>query len=70
MGKTKNIETEGVVTSVNRSNYIVELDNGHSLNCKAKGKMNLYKIRILEGDRVKVEISPYSMERGIITYRM
>lgn len=68
--KTENIKTEGLVTSANRSNYVVELDNGHSLNCTVKGIMSKRKIRVMPGDRVKIEISPYSMERGMITYRM
>ena len=50
-------------------NYRVELDNKHSVLAYASGKMRKFRIRILPGDRVKLELSPYDLTRGRITYR-
>jgi len=47
----------------------VELENGHRVLCHVSGKMRKYFIRILPGDRVTVELSPYDLTRGRITYR-
>ncbi len=49
--------------------FRVELDNGHKLLAHISGKMRMHYIRILPGDRVKVEISPYDLSRGRITFR-
>jgi translation initiation factor IF-1 len=71
MAKTKDkIETEGVVVeALPGTQFRVELDNGHEILAYLSGKMRKYYIRILLGDRVKVEISPYDLERGRIVYR-
>lgn len=70
MGKEDIIECEGTVTEpLPNAMFKVELDNGHSILAHISGKMRMHFIRILPGDRVKVELSPYDLERGRITYR-
>jgi translation initiation factor IF-1 len=68
--KEEALEFEGTVTSVlGNSNFRVELDNGHSVLATIAGKMRRFRIRVLEGDRVKIEVSPYDLNRGRIVYR-
>ncbi len=70
MAKEGKIEMEGVVTEVLPDrNYRVRLDNGHEVLAYAAGKMAKFKIKVLEGDRVALELSPYDLTRGRITYR-
>lgn len=70
MAKQDAIEMEGAVTSVLPDlRFRVELDNGHEVLATIAGKMRKFRIRVLEGDRVKVEISPYDLTRGRITFR-
>lgn len=70
MAKQDAIEIEGVVTEVLPDrNFRVLLDNGHTVLAYAAGKMSKHKIRVLVGDRVSVELSPYDLSRGRITYR-
>jgi len=64
------IEVEGtVVEALPNTQFLVELDNGHRILAYLSGKMRKYYIRILLGDRVKVEMSMYDPTRGRITYR-
>jgi translation initiation factor IF-1 len=64
------IEMEGtVVEALPNTQFTVELDNGHEVLAYLSGKMRKYYIRILLGDRVRVELSPYDLTRGRITYR-
>lgn len=64
------IEVEGtVVEALPNTQFLVELDNGHRILAYLSGKMRKYYIRILLGDRVKVEMSIYDPKRGRITYR-
>ena len=64
------IEMEGTVTEVlPNANFRVELENGHLILAYLSGKMRKFYIRVLEGDRVKVEMSPYDLTRGRVTYR-
>lgn len=64
------IELEGtIVESLPNAMFRVELDNGHKVLAHISGKMRMNYIRILPGDRVKVELSPYDLSRGRITYR-
>ena len=64
------IEVEGkVVEALPNAMFRVELDNGHRVLAHISGKMRMYYIRILPGDRVKMELSPYDLNRGRITYR-
>ena len=64
------IEMQGTVTEVlPDTNFRVELENGHEVLAYISGRMRKNYIRILEGDRVTVELSPYDLRRGRITYR-
>lgn len=64
------IEVEGVVKErLPNALFIVELENGHEVNAHISGKLRMNYIRILEGDRVTVELSPYDLTKGRITWR-
>lgn len=64
------IEVEGtVVEALPNAMFRVELTNGHTVLAHISGKMRQHYIRVLEGDRVKVELSPYDLTRGRVTYR-
>jgi translation initiation factor IF-1 len=64
------IEFEGTVSDVLPSTmFRVNLENGHEILATVAGKMRKYRIRILAGDRVTVEVSPYDLNRGRITFR-
>jgi translation initiation factor IF-1 len=64
------IEVEGtIVEALPSTQFRVELDNKHKVLAYLSGKMRKYYIRILLGDRVRVELSPYDLSRGRITYR-
>jgi translation initiation factor IF-1 len=68
--KEEKIEVEGtVIEALPGTMFRVRLDNGHEVLAYLSGKMRKYYIRILLGDRVKVELSPYDLSRGRITYR-
>jgi translation initiation factor IF-1 len=70
LSKQDAIEFEGVVSDVLPSAmFRVGLDNGHSLLATVAGKMRKFRIRILAGDKVTVEVSPYDLTRGRITFR-
>jgi len=70
MAKQKSIELDGTVTeSLGNAMFRVELENGHIITAHISGKMRLHYIRILPGDRVKLEMSPYDLSKGRITYR-
>lgn len=70
MQKEEPIEVEGVVIEpLPNAMFRVELTNGHRVLAHISGKMRMHFIRILPGDRVKVELSPYDLTRGRITYR-
>jgi translation initiation factor IF-1 len=70
MAKKEAIEVEGtVVEPLPNAMFRVELANGHQVLAHASGKMRLHFIRILRGDKVLVELSPYDLSRGRITYR-
>jgi translation initiation factor IF-1 len=69
--KEEKIEVEGeVVEALPSTMFRVQLDNGHSVLARISGKMRKHYIRILPGDRVKVELSPYDLTRGRITFRL
>ncbi|MCK5566597.1 translation initiation factor IF-1 [Actinomycetota bacterium] len=64
------IEAEGtILEALPNAMFRVELENGHKLLAHISGKMRMHYIKILPGDSVKVEISPYDLSRGRITYR-
>ena len=70
MVKEDLIEVEGVIKeALPNAMFKVELDNGHEVLAHVSGKIRMHFIRILPGDRVKVELSPYDLSRGRITYR-
>ena len=70
MGKEEKIEMEGEVTeALPNTMFRVKLDNDHQVLGHISGKMRRHYIRILPGDRVKIELSPYDLDRGRITYR-
>jgi translation initiation factor IF-1 len=70
MPKEDAIEVEGkVVETLPNAMFRVELDNGHRVLAHISGKMRLHFIKILPGDRVTVELSPYDLTRGRIVYR-
>jgi translation initiation factor IF-1 len=70
MAKEGVIEVEGVVKeALPNTTFRVELENGHEILAHSSGKMRLHYIRILPGDKVKVELSPYDLNRGRIVYR-
>lgn len=70
MAKKDKLEVEGtVVKLLPNTQFQVELDNGHQVLAYLSGKMRKYYIRILLGDRVRVEMTPYDLNRGRITYR-
>ncbi|HEY90158.1 MAG TPA: translation initiation factor IF-1 [Thermoflexia bacterium] len=70
MAKSEKIEMLGTVTeALKGTKFRVELDNDHEIIAYLSGKMRRYYIRILLGDRVKIEISPYDLDRGRIVYR-
>jgi len=70
VSKKETIEVEGtVIEPLPNAMFRVELANGHQVLAHASGKMRLHYIRILRGDKVLVELSPYDLSRGRITYR-
>ncbi len=70
MSKEDEIELEGkVVEPLPNAMFKVELENGHQVLAHISGKMRMHYIKILPGDKVTVELSPYDLDRGRITYR-
>ena len=70
MAKEDAIELEGtVLEALPNAMFRVELENGHKILAHISGKMRMHYIKILPGDKVQVELSPYDLTRGRITYR-
>lgn len=70
MAKEDAIELEGTVTEVlPNATFRVQVDNGHDVLTTLGGNMRRFRIRVLQGDRVKIAVSPYDLTRGRITYR-
>ncbi|MBU3927178.1 MAG: translation initiation factor IF-1 [Bacteroidales bacterium] len=70
MAKQQSIEQDGtVVESLGNAMFRVELENGHVITAHISGKMRMHYIKILPGDRVKLEMSPYDLSKGRITFR-
>ena len=70
MSKEDVIEVEGTVVEIlPNTNFKVELENGHQILAHISGKLRMNYIKILPGDKVKVELSPYDLTRGRITWR-
>ena len=71
MAKEDQIEMEGkVIDTIPNTMFRVELENGHVVTAHISGKMRKHYIRILTGDSVKVEMTPYDLTKGRITFRM
>jgi translation initiation factor IF-1 len=70
MSKQGLIEQDGtIIEALSNAMFRVELENGHVLIAHISGKMRMHYIKILPGDKVKVEMSPYDLTKGRITYR-
>ncbi len=70
MAKQAGIEQDGtIVEALSNAMFRVELENGHEITAHISGKMRMNYIRILPGDRVKVEMSPYDLTKGRISFR-
>ncbi len=70
MAKEDSIQVEGtVIETLPNDMFRVELENGHKVLAHVSGKMRMHFIKILPGDKVTVELSPYDLTRGRITYR-
>ena len=70
MAKEESIQVEGsVIEALPNAMFRVELENGHKILAHVAGKMRMHFIRILPGDKVTVELSPYDLTRGRITFR-
>jgi translation initiation factor IF-1 len=70
MAKEEAIELEGTVTEVlPDATFRVQVNNGHDVHATIAGKMRRFRIRVLAGDRVTLEVSPYDLTRGRITFR-
>ena len=70
MSKEDNLEFNGtVIDLLPESRCMVELDNGHKVLCYTAGKLKKFKIRMLVGDKVTIEMTPYDLTKGRITYR-
>ncbi|MCL4304755.1 translation initiation factor IF-1 [bacterium] len=70
MSKEQSIKVDGVIEEcLPNATFRVVLENGHKVLCHISGKMRMHFIKILPGDKVSVELSPYDLNRGRITYR-
>ena len=70
MAKQASIEQEGtIIESLSNAMFRVELENGHVVSAHISGKMRLHYIKLLPGDKVKLEMSPYDLTKARITYR-
>ena len=70
MAKQANIEIDGTIKqALSNAMFRVELENGHEVVAHISGKMRKFYIKLLPGDKVKLEMSPYDLSKGIITYR-
>ena len=70
MVKQPNIELDGIIKqALSNAMFRVELENGHIITAHISGKMRKYYIKLLPGDKVKLEMSPYDLTKGRITYR-
>ena len=70
MARQASIEQDGIIKeSLSNAMFRVELDNGHIITAHISGKMRMHYIRLLPGDKVKLEMSPYDLTKGRITFR-
>ena len=70
MAKQASIEQEGtIIEALSNAMFRVEIENEHIVTAHISGKMRLHNIKLLPGDKVKIEMSPYDLSKGRITYR-
>ena len=70
MAKQPSIEQDGVITeALSNAMFRVELENGHVITAHISGRMRMHYIKILPGDKVRVDMSPYDLTKGRITFR-
>tara|TARA_Y100000766_G_scaffold264579_1_gene257491 strand:- start:156 stop:371 length:216 start_codon:yes stop_codon:yes gene_type:complete len=70
MARQASIEQDGIIKeSLSNAMFRVELENGHMITAHISGKMRMHYIRLLPGDKVKLEMSPYDLSKGRITFR-
>ena len=70
MSKQSSIEQDGtIIEALSNAMFRLELENGHLITAHISGKMRMHYIKILPGDKVKVEMSPYDLTKGRITFR-
>ncbi|MBQ7448529.1 MAG: translation initiation factor IF-1 [Paludibacteraceae bacterium] len=70
MSKQSSIEQDGVITeALSNAMFHVQLENGHVITAHISGKMRMHYIKILPGDKVKVEMTPYDLTKGRISFR-
>jgi translation initiation factor IF-1 len=70
MAKQSSIEQDGtIIEALSNAMFRAELENGHTITAHISGKMRMHYIKILPGDRVKIEMSPYDLTKGRITFR-
>ena len=70
MAKQENIELDGtIIKALSNAMFRVELENGHIVTAHISGKMRKFYIKLLPGDKVKMEMSPYDLTKGRITFR-
>ncbi|GHT14514.1 translation initiation factor IF-1 [Bacteroidia bacterium] len=70
MSKQTSIERDGtIIESLSNAMFRVELDNGHVITAHISGKMRMHYIKILTGDKVRVEMTPYDLSKGRISFR-
>ena len=70
MAKQPSIEQDGVITeALSNAMFRVELENGHVITAHISGKMRMHYIKVLPGDKVRVDMSPYDLTKGRITFR-
>ena len=69
--REETLEMEGTITDVLPNQmFKVELENGHIVTCYTGGKMRRFRIRLVLGDKVKIEMTPYDLDKGRITFRL
>ena len=69
MANSDRFEMQGEVIDVTKGSFVVKLTNGHVCNCTLAGKLRVNSIRIIKGDSVSVDLSPYDLTKGRIIYR-
>jgi translation initiation factor IF-1 len=70
MAKQKHIEQDGIIVeALSNAMFRIELENGHVITAHISGKMRMHYIKLLPGDKVRLQMSPYDLTKGRITYR-